>query len=534
MRGNLIIQSRRKWYTYPLFFFALFNIYWVVTDFNSLTETRGGVKVLSFALSIILFAAYKFWFIRRIKVYNDRVEVIFPLHWKWNYQVMLKDVDCCCAEIVEVENKSHYIRYNRIYFLTGKKLWLYISEGDSSNFEEMLDVLTDYFGIPIRSGSIDLSSSDLKIVEHGGYIELEDISDEELSTMRMQRRQRSLPRHDFVVPRSTRWKYFILEYALFILPIAAAMMYLFYGQIIQIFQNKNTVALSCIDAKTKIPSVTYYDVDSVDVDNAASVFYSSKAIYRSDGKKLDTHKNVSYYAFPVKGRSDVWIFVVAEDYVEVPSPDYYGIDYFARKLNRKHTYENVADEKDYQNLIATISEKTNTKIPKAPLLLVVYDETPMYTGRATYFKALERIKNKKFKEAYLLMKQAAEEIAAAQYQLGVMYEYGNGTAANADEALRLYILATKQDYDEKTKVDALNQLSYLYAERQQYEKAIAVIDSAIAIKPQEANLYDSKGEHLYKSGDKEGAKRMWQRVMELNPQFTDEHQSELSRLLSGK
>lgn len=535
MRENLIIQSRRKWYLYPLFFFALLNIYWVVTDFGSLMEGRAAGKILGVVAFIILFAADKFWFMRRVKVYNDRVEVIFPLHRKWNYQVMLKDVDCCCAEIVEKENKDyhyHYI-YNRIYLLTGKKLWLYISEGDSPNFKEMLSVLTDYFGIPMRKGSINLPSRDLKIVKHGGYIELEDISDEELAAMSMQRRRRSLPCHDFVFPRSASRKYFIMEYAFFLLIAAVATRYLFGKSAIQIFRDYNTATLPCIDAGTDIPSAPYYDVDSVDVDDTAGVRYSDTLIYRSCGKKFYENTIVSYYAFPVKGRSDVWIFVAAEDYAEVESPIYYGNGYFAKRLNRRHTYENVADEKDYKNLIDTICKRTNTKIPENPLLLVVYDESPMYTGRAIYFKALKE-ENKKYKKTYPLMKQAAEEIAVAQYKLGMMYEYGDGTAANADEAIRLYRLAAGQYYDLRTKIDALNQLSYLYAQKQQYEKAIALIDSAIAIMPQEANLYDSKGEYLYKSGDKDGAKKMWEKVMELDPQFTDEHKSELFRLLSGK
>lgn len=132
------------------------------------------------------------------------------------------------------------------------------------------------------------------------------------------------------------------------------------------------------------------------------------------------------------------------------------------------------------------------------------------------------------------MKMAAEEVPAAQYRLGVMYEFGNGTAADSVQALRMYELAAGQDYDTRVKIDAMNQMSYLYARRRQYEKALAVIDSAIAVSPYEANLYDSKGEHLYRSGDKEGAEVMWKRVMELDPQFTEKHDSELYRLLHGK
>ena len=52
-----------------------------------------------------------------------------------------------------------------------------------------------------------------------------------------------------------------------------------------------------------------------------------------------------------------------------------------------------------------------------------------------------------------------------------------------------------------------------------YEKALETIDRAIALMPEEANFYDSKGEILLMKGDEQEAVKMWQKVLELDPDF---------------
>lgn len=42
--------------------------------------------------------------------------------------------------------------------------------------------------------------------------------------------------------------------------------------------------------------------------------------------------------------------------------------------------------------------------------------------------------------------------------------------------------------------------------------------------PQEANYYDSKGEILLMHGDEQGALEMWQKVLELDPDFLSKHE----------
>lgn len=77
--------------------------------------------------------------------------------------------------------------------------------------------------------------------------------------------------------------------------------------------------------------------------------------------------------------------------------------------------------------------------------------------------------------------------------------------------------------------EAYNKISYEYLEKGQIDKAIETIDKAIALAPNVANYYDSKGEFLFRKGDKKGALEMWIKVISLDPDFDQKHDSYLSR-----
>ena len=70
----------------------------------------------------------------------------------------------------------------------------------------------------------------------------------------------------------------------------------------------------------------------------------------------------------------------------------------------------------------------------------------------------------------------------------------------------------------------LNALAYLYAKTQKYSQALDTIDRAIALTPEDANLYDSKGEILLMKGDEKEAVKMWQKVLELEPNFLKKYE----------
>jgi hypothetical protein len=108
--------------------------------------------------------------------------------------------------------------------------------------------------------------------------------------------------------------------------------------------------------------------------------------------------------------------------------------------------------------------------------------------------------------------------ASAQYELGLCYLDGLGVAQDSFEAFSWLSKAAAQDH-----VDALNELAYCYAQGIGTDVNIsmvhATIDKAIQIDPDDANLYDSKGEFYVLVGDKVNALKMYKKVLETNSAF---------------
>lgn len=116
------------------------------------------------------------------------------------------------------------------------------------------------------------------------------------------------------------------------------------------------------------------------------------------------------------------------------------------------------------------------------------------------------------------MKAAEGGNASAQYKLGLCYLDGKGVSQDSLECFNWINKAAVQGH-----VAALNQLAYCYAEGigtdADMSMAHATIDKAIQIEPDEANLYDSKGEFYMMAGDKENALKMYEEVIGMDSTF---------------
>ena len=62
-------------------------------------------------------------------------------------------------------------------------------------------------------------------------------------------------------------------------------------------------------------------------------------------------------------------------------------------------------------------------------------------------------------------------------------------------------------------------IGYVYFSQGDYTKAIKTIDKAIGLFPNDVNLYDSKGEFLLMAGDDANALKMWEKVMQMDPDY---------------
>lgn len=79
--------------------------------------------------------------------------------------------------------------------------------------------------------------------------------------------------------------------------------------------------------------------------------------------------------------------------------------------------------------------------------------------------------------------------------------------------------------------DAFNDMAYEYASSGDLQQALTTIEKAIATDSTIANYYDSKGEFLLRNGDKDGAARMWMKVITLDSHFGDNNNSWLQKRL---
>lgn len=119
---------------------------------------------------------------------------------------------------------------------------------------------------------------------------------------------------------------------------------------------------------------------------------------------------------------------------------------------------------------------------------------------------------------YLILKSKAIKEGGDSQELFDMY-----SIMNEDQIYRLYNILYKSKAKERG--NEINRKAYDFASRNNYKKAIKTIDKAIALYPNQANSYDSKGEFLLKMGKNDAALEMWQKAIEIDPDFLSKHNS---------
>ena len=166
-----------------------------------------------------------------------------------------------------------------------------------------------------------------------------------------------------------------------------------------------------------------------------------------------------------------------------------------------------------------------------------------------YLSGYGNIAKDEAKGAEWFRKAAEQGDADAQNNLGWMYDMGHGVSKDAVKALEWYKKAAEQGEEtaqfnvgwmyyngrgvakDKTKAEEWfkkaaekehpRSIAYIQAINGKYDEAIATMDKAIQLKQDNPNYYDSKGEFLYLKGDKEGAKAMWEKVINLDPKYSE-------------
>lgn len=470
-------------------------------------------------------AIAKIWNIRKVYVYTDRVEVRYPLQPFNNSIIPMEYVDAFCVERCLKETRDGNVAYYRVLLITGHNLWLYVSQENCGNYDDMVSVLKEYFALEQRDARISLSVVEDCRVKDGKHIVRQDITDEELALFR---RERDRKRNN----GDTEWNYspnMNIEITGWknILVIAGVAVILFGGvKLYYIYKDYITEKLVVIDRTTKLSGKTYIAVDSVDVDTLG-------ILYSQMGSRKDEQKVVNMWAFHIMGSKNCWatISVIIDKRDQITNEQ--QRHRLLQILHEHHTYKLF----DYKSL-KMADDMFLSKVVKneSSFILLKFYDPEVKMGRLLYNEGEDNLKIEDYNTALSQFKQAfADGYPRSAISIGHMYFVGKGVEKDLDKTILWYNKAAKQDIFEDTKVDALNELSYAYAAKGHWDEAIVAIDKAIAIRPNDANLYDSKGEHLFRSGDTAQAKVMWKKICELDPDlsYTKNNRTKLREFIKG-
>ena len=197
-----------------------------------------------------------------------------------------------------------------------------------------------------------------------------------------------------------------------------------------------------------------------------------------------------------------------------------------------------------------------------------YIDIPAYQMGKMFFEGTE-IPQDYHRARDYFVKAAEKDYPMAWTSLGWIFEHGLTDTVNIESAAECYFLAIhagdslnapyhlarvckniallndeKQIFEYcKMAADhghafAMNDVAYLFARGQgtikDYKKALEYIEKAIQTSPDNANYYDSKGEIMFMIGAKNIALDLWEKVMEIEPNFAQTHHSVLYLNLLGE
>ena len=322
------------------------------------------------------------------------------------------------------------------------------------------------------------------------------------------------------------------------------------------------------------------------LENRTQLFRQNPDAYRADLADTQNNLGILYFYLHDYAKAEEYYLKALENYTQLFSqnPDAYRTSLAMTQNNLGSLYSNLHDyAKAEEYYLKALENRTqlfrqNPDAYRADLAMTqnnlgaLYDDLHDYAKSEEYYlKALENktllfaqnpdtyrvdlvnIQNKlgllycyipDFKKAEEYLFQALEnytqlfsqnperyryDMAIAQHNLGYIYSKIQNYS-KAEEYLRMAlenktVLYTQNpDAYHVSLANSYNELAYVYAHTQDYAKALETIDRAIALMPEKADYYDSKGEILLMKGDEQEAVKMWQKVLEVDPDFLQKYE----------
>lgn len=127
-----------------------------------------------------------------------------------------------------------------------------------------------------------------------------------------------------------------------------------------------------------------------------------------------------------------------------------------------------------------------------------------------------------FEQAHDYNLKQAEEENSVPHMCYLACEYLDRETSEDSLTAQEWLDKAVENSDTAYVASELNDISYFYAAKEQYEKALSLLYIALSYDDQQANIHDSVGEMLCNLGRKEEALEEWYMVLELNPDFLEE------------
>ncbi len=276
------------------------------------------------------------------------------------------------------------------------------------------------------------------------------------------------------------------------------------------------------------------------LENRTQLFTQNPDAYRADLAGTQNNLGILYSDLHNYAKAEEYYLKALENKTQLftQNPDAYRADLAMTQNNLGVLYSDLHDyAKAEEYHLKALENRTQlfTQNPdafRADLAMTqnnlgnLYDDLHDYAKAEVYYlKALEN-KTQLFTQnpdAY------RADLAMTQYNLGLLY-YNLHDYAKAEEyylqALENFTNLFTQNPDayRASLTSTYNLLAYLYAHQNNFTKALETIDKAIELMPEDAGYYDSKGEILLMKGDEQEAVKIWQKVLELDPDFLKKYE----------
>ncbi len=276
------------------------------------------------------------------------------------------------------------------------------------------------------------------------------------------------------------------------------------------------------------------------LENRTQLFTQNPDAYRADLAGTQNNLGILYSDLHNYAKAEEYYLKALENKTQLftQNPDAYRADLAMTQNNLGVLYSDLHDyAKAEEYHLKALENRTQlfTQNPdafRADLAMTqnnlgnLYDDLHDYAKAEEYYlKALEN-KTQLFTQnpdAY------RADLAMTQYNLGLLY-YNLHDYAKAEEyylqALENFTNLFTQNPDayRASLTSTYNLLAYLYAHQNNFTKALETIDKAIELMPEDAGYYDSKGEILLMKGDEQEAVKIWQKVLELDPDFLKKYE----------